>query len=333
MSTGAAAVAPADAARAATAPESPAPVAAAPAAAVPRCDNCGASVPGKYCGSCGQRLEPPVHSLGHFLTVAMEDVTHADSRLWRTLGALLFKPGYLTREFLAGRRARYLPPVRLYLVLSVAFFLCASLFKPQVLQLSTNDQGVPQAARFVPLEKANEPPGGSSARLPGESDAQRAARECAMINIAGPLNPALRKSCLQIRADRGRSLMAAIRHNLPRVMFLFLPLLAGLMMLFYWRPRHYYVEHLLLLLHNHAFVFLVLPLAWGLGALAPFASGWLDFAVFVYLVWYMYRSMRALYGQSRALTIAKLTAMGFFYFVFGLAMFVLNLAYSALTLE
>ena len=55
--------------------------------------------------------------------VATEDLTHADSRLWRTLAALLFKPGHLTREFLAGRRARYLPPVRLYLVLSVLFFL------------------------------------------------------------------------------------------------------------------------------------------------------------------------------------------------------------------
>ena len=321
----------------APATQTPAAAAAATATAaappVPRCDNCGAGVAGKYCGNCGQRLEPPVHSLWHFLQVAFEDVTHADSRLWSTLAALLFKPGFLTHEFLAGRRARYLPPVRLYLVLSVVFFLVASVSRPQILQLSTNDRGVPQAARVVPLEKANDDPGGSSAPRPGESDAQRSARECAMIKFGGPLNPALRQSCLQIRADKGRSLVAAIRHNLPRVMFLFLPLLAGLMMLLYWRPRHYYVEHLLLLLHNHAFVFLVLPLAWGLGALAPFASGWLDFAVFLYLVWYMYRSMRAVYGQSRALTIAKLTAMGFFYFVFGLMMFLLAFAYSALTLD
>jgi hypothetical protein len=58
-----------------------------------------------------------------------------------------------------------------------------------------------------------------------------------------------------------------------------------------------------------------------------------DFAVFVYLVWYMYRSMRVVYAQGRALTLAKLTALGFLYFVFGIVMFVLNFAYSALTLD
>jgi hypothetical protein len=302
-----------------------------PAAAGAPCDNCGSTLTGRYCANCGQRHEPPVHSLWHFLTVAFEDVTHADSRLWSTLAALAFKPGFLTHEFLAGRRARYLPPVRLYLVLSVLFFLCASLSRPQVLQLSTSESGVPKAARVVPLDQANDIPG-SSAR-PGESPAERNARECAMINFAGPLNPAMQKACLRIRGDNAHSFVAAMRHNLPRTMFLFLPLLAGLMMLFYWRPRHYYVEHLLLLVHNHAFVFLVLPLAWGLGALLPFVTGSVDLAVFVYLVWYMYRSMRVVYGQGRALTLAKLTALGFLYFVFGIVMFVLNFAYSALTLD
>ena len=107
--------------------------------------------------------------------------------------ALAFKPDFLTHEFLAGRRARYLPPVRLYLVLSVLFFLCASLSRPQVLQLSTSESGVPKAARVVPLDQANDIPG-STAR-PGESPAERNARECAMINFAGPLDPAMQKAC------------------------------------------------------------------------------------------------------------------------------------------
>jgi hypothetical protein len=337
MSTPAAAAAPPEAAEA---PPAAAPTAAHPAAgqaAAPHCDNCGASVTGRYCGNCGQRFEPPVHSLGHFLTVAMEDVTHADSRLWRTLWALLFKPGFLTREFLTGRRARYLPPVRLYLVLSVVFFLCASLThsRPEVVQISTGDDDVPKAARVVPLTEADQL--ATSPARPGETAEQRAARECGMIEYnwlwQATLRPAMQRACLKIRADNAHSLMATFRHNLPRTMFLFLPLLAGIMMLFYWRPRHYYVEHLLLLVHNHALVFVVIPLAWGFGALVPRAAGPLDFAVFVYLVWYMYRSMRTVYGQGPGLTIAKLTALSFFYFVFGMLMFVLNFAYSALTLD
>jgi hypothetical protein len=313
---------------------------AAPVLAVPparRCDNCGASVPGRYCGDCGQRLEPPLHTLWHFIKVATEDLTHADSRLWRTLWALLFKPGYLTHEFLAGRRARYLPPVRLYLVLSVLFFLCAAATpsKPEVLQLSTGDNGVPKAARLVPLVEGTSLTG--SATRPGESLAERNTRECAMIDYSGwwhaSLTPAMQRACLRIRADNARSLRDAIRHNLPRTMFLFLPLLAALMLLMYWRPRHYYVEHLLLLVHNHAFVFVILPLAWGLSALLPSVSAWLDLVLFLYVAWYMYRSMRIAYGQGPGLTLAKLTALSFFYLVFGLTMFVLNFAYSALTLD
>jgi hypothetical protein len=327
---------------AAAAPPVPAPAAAAavpaePASAAPPCDNCGARVTGRYCGNCGQRLDPPVHSLGHFLTVAFEDVTHADSRLWRTLWALLFKPGFLTHEFLAGRRARYLPPVRLYLVLSVVFFLCTSLTHSQneLVQISTDDEDLPKAVRVAPLEK------GTSLAVtparPGETREQQAARECGMTYYNGPwaarVKPVMERACLKIRADNAHSLVTAFQHNLPRTMFLFLPLLAAIMMLFYWRPRHYYVEHLLLLLHNHACVFVVLPIVWGLSALVPRAAGVLNIAVFLYLVWYMYRSMRTVYGQGKGLTIAKLAALSIFYFVFGMLMFLLNFAYSALTLE
>ncbi len=58
---------------------------------------------------------------------AFESISHADSRLWRTLWYLLGRPGFLTREFFEGKRVRYLPPFRLYLVISVLFFLVAGL--------------------------------------------------------------------------------------------------------------------------------------------------------------------------------------------------------------
>jgi hypothetical protein len=321
-----------------------APPAAEPAATTPaarpaeraRCENCGAALSGRFCASCGQRVEPPVHSLWHFTTVATEDLTHADSRLWRTLAALLFKPGFLTREFLRGRRASYLPPVRLYLVLSVAFFLWAGIghLQPRVVQISTGDHGVPKAVRVAPLNDAAKT--GRDAGKAGETVEQRNQRECALIDYQGPwqerLTPAIRDACLRIRADRGRSLQQALYHNMPRAMFLFLPLLAGGMMLMYWRPRHYYVEHLLLFVHNHAFIFLALMLKWGLSALLPFAAGWVGFAVMLYIPWYVYRSMRVVYGQGRWLTFGKLVLLSFFYLVSGAVMFTLTFVYSALTL-
>jgi hypothetical protein len=98
-----------------------------PAPAAPVCANCGAPLAGEYCSACGQRHEPHVHTISHFAGEAFESITHADSRLWRTLWFLLAKPGRLTREFFEGKRAGYLPPFRLYLVISLLFFLVAGL--------------------------------------------------------------------------------------------------------------------------------------------------------------------------------------------------------------
>jgi hypothetical protein len=292
-----------------------------------RCANCGAPVAGRYCGACGQRREPPVHSLWHFAQLATEDLTHADSRLWRTLAALLFKPGYLTREFLAGRRARYLPPVRLYLVLSVVFFIwvSASQSKLQVVQLDS-ERAAPAAEVITPFSPA----------LPGESAQQRSERLCRYTLYQGPwqqrLAPLVSRACRTVVEDNGRSMREAFLHNLPRAMFLFLPLLAGAMMLMYWRPRHYYVEHLLLFVHNHAFAFVVLLLAAALWTLLPGAAGWVRFVLWLYIPWYMYRSMRVVYGQGRWLTFSKLLVLGVFYLLSGVLMIALTTAYSYLML-
>jgi len=315
----------------------PAPLASAPAlvaVAVPvggQCENCGNEVTQRYCGACGQRLEPPVHSLWHFSRVATEDLTHADSRVWRTLWALLFKPGYLTSEFLAGRRARYLPPVRLYLVLSVAFFLVASAVPTRftVVQFDPDKLG---DARVVSNEKLEELPGLKSQA--DETAQQRAVRVCPGENYTGPFASALqrfRQGCHKTILDNGRELQQAFLHNVPRAMFIFLPLLAGLMMLMYWWPRHYYVEHLLLLLHNHACVFLVAGLLLLLGRLVPRVPG-LQLASFVYFAWYMYRSMRVVYRQGRLLTASKLALLASFYLVFAAAMLAATSIYSAVML-
>ena len=91
----------------------------------PNCLNCGTRLTGQYCGSCGQRARSRLISLWQLLSEAFGDLLEFDSRLWRTLIPLLIRPGRLTRDYLEGRRARYMPPFRMYLVLSVIFFVVA----------------------------------------------------------------------------------------------------------------------------------------------------------------------------------------------------------------
>jgi hypothetical protein len=86
------------------------------------CPNCGTPRVGSYCSSCGQKampLRPTVHYFAHELT---HELLHFDGKIFRSLRLLLTRPGFLTREIFAGRRASYISPIRLYLLASVVAF-------------------------------------------------------------------------------------------------------------------------------------------------------------------------------------------------------------------
>jgi len=89
------------------------------------CPECATPLVGEYCHRCGEKL-PHVHdlTLKHFLHHGLHELTHFDSKIFRTVRALVFRPGLLTVEYLAGRRQRYVLPLRLFLVIfALNFFL------------------------------------------------------------------------------------------------------------------------------------------------------------------------------------------------------------------
>ena len=89
------------------------------------CPECGTLLEGEYCHRCGEKL-PDAHdlTLKHFLHHGLHELTHFDSKIFRTVLALVFRPGLLTVEYLAGRRKRYVLPLRLFLVIfALNFFL------------------------------------------------------------------------------------------------------------------------------------------------------------------------------------------------------------------
>ncbi len=335
------------------------------------CANCQAPLSGEYCNACGQRHEPHVHTIGHFAGEAFESISHADSRLWRTLAYLLGKPGHLTREFFDGRRARYLPPFRLYLVISVLFFLVAGV--PDF-RVNINNERSPEQTKAL-QDVARQLESGSDdsladarkkiaemVREQAAKDAQNSSRQSAVQTEDANGNPIngvptevvksfcdefkdqatsnnearnnLRDRCLMIAEDGGKQLAAKVVHNLPRAMFVFLPILALFMKCLYWRPRRYYVEHLLFLVHNHAFVFLTLTLlvlVLRIPHVEDLMGTWLNWAAFLYMVWYIYRAMRKVYEQGRGLTLTKYFGIGFAYLMTSFMVFLLTALYSAMT--
>ena len=143
----------------------------------------------------------------------------------------------------------------------------------------------------------------------------------------------LQAACAKVADDHGAGLGRAIVHNIPKAMFVFLPLLALAMKPLYWRPKRYYVEHLLFLVHNHAFVFLVLAVLAFLEKIPRVGDhlGLLEFATWIYIAWYLYRGMRNVYQQRRAITLAKYFAVGFFYLGAASTVLVLTALFSAMT--
>ena len=91
------------------------------------CPNCGSDLSGEYCNNCGQKkIHRQEFSVKHFTRQALNEVTDLESnKIFKTLVALLFRPGILAAEYLAGRKGKYVGPIRLYLTFSAIYFLFA----------------------------------------------------------------------------------------------------------------------------------------------------------------------------------------------------------------
>ena len=136
-----------------------------PPAESPDCLNCDAQLKGQYCGNCGQRSRSRLISLWELISDAFGDLFEIDSRLWQTLVPLMIRPGQLTRDYLQGRRARYMPPFRMYLVLSLLFFVVAFfdpreelglLFEPEPEQTSDTAADVAIAVPDEAIDEAQQ---------------------------------------------------------------------------------------------------------------------------------------------------------------------------------
>ena len=121
------------------------------------------------------------------------------------------------------------------------------------------------------------------------------------------------------------------------MMFVFLPLIALVMLLLYWFPRRYYVEHLVFVLHSHAALFLAMVLLTLVGLVARLGKAFEPvvtfggLAVLCYACWYVYRATRRYYGQGRTLTLVKLALVGVAYVTCLLLTLLGNVVVSALT--
>lgn len=283
----------------------------------PACLNCGAPLPGTFCAECGQRDIPPYPSVRELAVDAVTEFSGWDGRLAATLRALLRRPGMLTREFLEGRRARYISPLRLYLTASLVYFVLAASApdvrldsgKTLFAGLRVGATGTNDARSASRAERVG---AAATASLEKQEVLSAEERAAALEDVARA--PALIRPFLRRAIEDPGGFKRGILQTMPRMLFVLLPIFAGILTLFY-RGRKY-PEHLYFAIHLHAFIFLALATSalikfTQVPALAIVASA----AVVIWIPIYATLAFRRVYGGSLGRTLLKELAIGAIYTV------------------
>jgi hypothetical protein len=251
-------------------------------AAPAHCLNCGAAVDCNFCPNCGQETRLHVPSAYEFFHEFIGHYVALEGKLWKTLGMLLFRPGRLTAEYIAGRRVRYVQPLRIYLTLSILFFA--------LLRFGPNELIKAEPAATAPPNRQviTDQEGRDTVHLSSK--------------LAG-LNPAWETRIRQINALPTDEAIALVKSKffayVPYAMFCIMPIFALYLKLLYLGSGRRYGEHMLFALHTNAFAFLLLGLVWVVPA------AWIGTALFFWLLAYLPMAMRRVYGGSRKATAAR----------------------------
>ena len=268
------------------------------------CMNCGTELMGPFCYYCGQPDKNFMRFFPVLLRELLEDFMDFDSRFMRTIKPLLFRPGRLTRDYLDGKRFRYVPPLRLYIFSSIAFFFLAAILAGDAITIQSEADGDTEVITGIHIgepdtEELQEALEGLDPEVAEEinqaiSDIQEDEEDDDdSISFNGepwdletnpliiPLVPDWVNDWVNDEIaqspQKGKEIEAnpdlikdKVFELLPATMFVLLPLVALLLKFWYLFAKKYYVEHLIFALHNHSFLFVLLLIM----MLANTFAGW-----------------------------------------------------------
>lgn len=264
------------------------------------CLNCDAPLAGEYCeycANCGQRKTHRNPTFREFLGEAFRELFEWDGKIPATLRALLARPGLLTEDFLAGRRARWISPLRVYLICSVSYFLV----DPAVTLITGRDVERASAVKFIDES-------GERVSLADLTPEDRAALERS--RIFGRLGA---DRLERIQANSG-AITEVVVDAIPKAMFALMPLFALLTWSLWRSDGARFPSHLYFTLHLHAAFFaalvppqLINALGWGGAATV---LGW---AALIYSTWYAGVAMKRVLGGATGPLIARSIVLGVVY--------------------
>jgi hypothetical protein len=256
---------------------------------------------------------PPDPTVRELAGDAWQELTGYDGRIMATLRGLA-RPGFLTREYLEGRRAHYLPPVRVYLIVSVIYFVIAASAPEGTVNRDSGSIAGPGGMRIGITETGGD----------GLLSAEDRAEMLKEVDTA----PWFVRPMIRQMAEDPSAFRQRVFTIMPRVFFALLPVFAGVVALFY-RRRHFPTA-LVFAVHLHAFAFIVFAVSEALKF-----SGKLHLAervgailAIVFAV-YALKAFRAVFGGSWPKTIAKATGIGFLYLIASMPAFIVIILWAA----
>jgi hypothetical protein len=329
------------------------------------CENCGTPLQGPFCHKCGQHDIDFHRSFGHMFLDALENFFHFDAKLFRNIVTLLFRPGRLTAAFNAGKRAAQMPPLRLYIFVSVLFFFIsfiggaeggkealvntdlkgqlvaarpALLATTRALAAAESDPAKQQLLNelvgqferplteklVIPEERLHRLPARLAQQIREAMGKEAALREFTSDSQPEPARKKTKADPKQEReeewgryfTEKGKyafehqhELKEAFVHALPKMLLVCLPFFALFTRVLFRQSGLAYLQHLIVALHFHTFIFLWRLFADGWVFLAHFVSSklaaLLGFGASVWLVLYVFLMLRHLFGNSWPRTIVK----------------------------
>ncbi len=306
------------------------------------CPNCSTPLDEtfNFCPDCGQENDDKRQSFGKLMAELVEGFTSIDSQLVKSVPALLFKPGFLTREYLAGKRKKYLHPVRMFITLVVVYFIFASggvrtglKVKPgaadsiSVTEIPANIiTSLDSLDAYIPIDSLK-PDGKKTVReqisVGGRSinfDDIRILTKKGVTQTHAVLdslqikktlwNRILYHELIRIATTDFDDFKDYLISKIPWIIFGLMPVFALLLKLLFVRHRFLYIDHLIFAFHLHSFIFL----SGIIYLLIEFITPWqpenmLTLVIFIYTLF----AFRNFYRQSWAKTLLKMFALALLY--------------------
>lgn len=319
------------------------------------CLNCRYVVENRFCPNCGQENTNTRKTFHHLFINFFEDLTHYENAFWKTIKNLLFKPAALTKEYLSGKRLSYLAPIRLYIFISFITFLLIAFFPAKVnvpqapkekeSTITTKNKSFQNAISISDTIKKNKTDSKDENQF--FNLGYDSLEQLDSIQKNGPESEKLsdfnywinRK--IQIVKEENtpaeiiEKFVNSFTHNLPKVLFVFMPIFAFFLWLFHSKKRWYYFDHGIFTLHYFSFLLLIILLLFlinkGLelfqeSGVASFLQIIINFIGIGWMFYYFYPAHHRFYGESRFISFLKSS----FLFFINLILIIIIIALFAL---